>query len=199
MFKVGLTGGIATGKSTVSGIFTRKGFEVIDADLIAREILNLYPELLKEIKETFGAHFFNEEGNLNRKALGDYIFKYPGERKKLDDIMIPPIKNEIFKRFEEKEREGIKICILDAPTLIEHGLHDSMDVNILVWAEKNIQIERIKNRDKVNTEQALNRINAQMKLEEKKKYVNFILDNSKGLEYVRQQVDEIVEVLKMYV
>jgi dephospho-CoA kinase len=197
LLKVGLTGGIASGKSTVSGIFARKGFEVIDADYIAREVLDIYPELSTKIKETFGEHFFTEEGKLNRKAFGEYIFKYPGERKKLDDIMIPPIKDEIFKRLETKAQEGSKICILDAPTLIEHGLHENMDMNILVWVGKNIQIERLMKRDNLNTQQALNRINAQMSLDEKKEYVNFIIDNCKGMDYMRQQVDEIIEVLEV--
>jgi dephospho-CoA kinase len=195
LFKVGLTGGIASGKSTVSAIFTGKGIEVVDADLIAREVLTLYPDLPNAIKKTFGEHFFTAEGSLNRKALGEYIFKYPGERKKLDDIMIPLIKNEIFKRLDAKERDGVKLCILDAPTLIEHGIHENMDMNILVWIDRNLQIERLKKRDNINTEQALNRINAQMSLEEKKKYVNFIIDNSKNLDYIKQQVNEIVEVL----
>ena len=198
MFKVGLTGGIATGKSTVSGILSGKGFEIIDADSIAREVLDLYPELLIRIKNTFGEHFFDEEDRLRRKIFGDYIFKYPGERKKLEDIMIPPIKEEIFNRFELLKKRGLKVCILDAPTLIEHRLHESMDMNILVWVERNIQIERLRKRDNLNKEQALNRINAQMSLEEKKKHVNFILDNSRDLDYMREQIEEITEVLKVY-
>ncbi|WP_139905185.1 dephospho-CoA kinase [Clostridium thermarum] len=198
MFKVGLTGGIASGKSTVSAIFTEKGIEVIDADIIAREVLVLYPEISKAIKNTFGEHFFTAEGSLNRKALGEYIFKYPGERKKLDDIMIPPIKEEIFKRLKAKETEGVKVCVLDAPTLIEHGIHENMDLNILVWVDKDLQVERLKIRDNLTTQQALNRINAQMSLDEKKKYVNFIIDNSKDLDYLKEQVKEVIEVLSIY-
>ena len=94
-------------------------------------------------KRTFGEHFFTEDGSLDRKALANYIFNI-GERIKLDDIMIPPIKEEIFKRIDELERSGLKLCIVDAPTLIEHELDKQMDMNILVWVEKNTQIERLR-------------------------------------------------------
>lgn len=199
MFKIGLTGGIASGKSTVSQLFSKLGIKVIDADVIAREVLVLYPELLEKIKRTFGEHFFTEDGSLDRKALANYIFKYRGERIKLDDIMISPIKEEIFKRIDELERSGLKLCIVDAPTLIEHELDKQMDMNILVWVEKNTQIERLRKRDKISIEQAMNRINSQMSLDEKKKHVDFIIDNDKDLEYMKEQVEEILKVIKAYV
>ncbi|NLZ47236.1 MAG: dephospho-CoA kinase [Clostridiales bacterium] len=199
MIKIGLTGGIASGKSTVSKAFTELGINVIDADVIAREVLILYPELLEKIRSTFGDHFFKEDGSLDRKALGNYIFKYSSERLKLDNIMLPPIKEEIFKRIDELEKSGIKICIVDAATLIEQGIHKQMDMNILVWVEKNTQIERLRKRDNISLEQAMNRINSQMSLEEKKKYVDFIIDNDKDLKYMREQVEEIMNVIKVYI
>lgn len=199
LIKIGLTGGIASGKSTVSKAFTELGINVIDADVIAREVLILYPELLEKIRSTFGDHFFKEDGSLDRKALGNYIFKYSSERLKLDNIMLPPIKEEIFKRIDELEKSGIKICIVDAATLIEQGIHKQMDMNILVWVEKNTQIERLRKRDKISIEQAMNRINSQMSLDEKKKHVDFIIDNDKDLEYMKEQVEEILKVIKAYV
>lgn len=199
MFKIGLTGGIASGKSTVSRVFSDLGITVIDADLIAREVLVLYPELLEKIRTTFGEHFFTEDGSLDRKALGNYIFKYSGERQKLDNIMLPAIKEEIFNRIDELEKSGINLCIVDAATLIEQDIHKLMDMNILVWVEKNTQIERLRKRDNISLEQAMNRINSQMSLEEKKKYVNFIIDNDKDLRYMREQVEEIMKVIKAYV
>jgi dephospho-CoA kinase len=113
--------------------------------------------------------------------------------------MIPPIKEEIFKRIDELERSGLKLCIVDAPTLIEHELDKQMDMNILVWVEKNTQIERLRKRDKISIEQAMNRINSQMSLDEKKKHVDFIIDNDKDLEYMKEQVEEILKVIKAYV
>ncbi|MDP4090398.1 MAG: dephospho-CoA kinase [Bacillota bacterium] len=198
MFKVGLTGGIGSGKSTVSTMFRNKGLRVLDADVIAREVLQLYPKLKESIKREFGQHFFDDVGALKRKELGDYIFKYPKERVKLDAIMIPVIKEEIFKRLKELEDSGVGLCILDAPTLIEHRIHEDMDMNIVVWADRNTQIDRIKKRDGLNNERADNRLNAQMSLEEKRAFANFIIDNSGSIENTRQQVQEIVEVLSIY-
>ena len=198
LFKVGLTGGIASGKSTVSMMFRNKGMQVLDADLVAREVLQLYPCLMESISKEFGQHFFDESGSLKRKELGEYIFKYPKERIKLDSIMIPVIKEEIFKRLNLMESKGIGLCILDAPTLIEHGIHKQMDMNIVVFVNKSIQIERLKKRDGINNEQAVNRLNAQMSLEKKKDFADFIIDNSNTFESTRQQIDEIVEVLSIY-
>lgn len=198
MFKVGLTGGIGSGKSTVAKMFLDAGLKIIDADLIAREVLDKYPELKETIKKSFGDHFFDYEGNLKRKFLGEYVFKYPSERKKLEEILIPVIKKEIYEEFKAYEEKGIGVCILDAPTLIENGLHEEMDMNILVWVDKNKQIERIKERDKLDKESIINRINSQMSLDSKKELVNFIIDNSKSIESTKLQVDEILSILNIY-
>ena len=99
---------------------------------------------------------------MDRKALGNYIFKYSGERQKLDNIMLPAIKEEIFNRIDELEKSSINLCIVDAATLIEQDIHKLMDMNILVWVEKNTQIERLRKRDNISLEQAMNRINSQM-------------------------------------
>lgn len=198
MFKVGLTGGIASGKSTVSTIFINNGFKVLDADIIARDILVLYPELKEKIRKTFGHHFFDIFDDLKRKALAEYIFRYPAERIKLDNIMIPVIKEEIFSGLKKYESEGVELCIVDAPTLIEHGLHENMDMNILVWVDKNTQLNRLKKRDNITVQQALNRLSAQMNLDSKKECVDFIIDNTQSLESTRQQVEEISRILNMY-
>ncbi|MDT8715262.1 dephospho-CoA kinase [Clostridium sp. 19966] len=198
MFKVGLTGGIGSGKSTVSKMLMEKGMTIIDADFIARDVLDKYPDLKEAIKKIFGDHFFDYYGNLKRKYLGDYVFKYPSERKKLENILIPAIKKEINEYFKAYEEKGVGVCILDAPTLIENGLHEEMDMNILVWVDKNKQIERIKQRDNMDKESIINRINSQMSLDSKKELVNFIVDNSKSIESTRLQVDEILSILNVY-
>jgi dephospho-CoA kinase len=195
MLKVGLTGGIGSGKSTVSSMIKEFGIEVIEADIIAREVLDIYPEIKKNITESFGSHFFDFEGNLLRRKLGDFIFHYPEERIKLEKIIIPYIIKEIFKRFDLIEKKGVKLCVLDAPTLIEQGLDKELDMNILVWVDKNIQIERLKKRDFLSEEQIIDRINAQMSIEEKKKYVNFVVDNCGTLESTREQIEGILGIL----
>ncbi|KEI04249.1 dephospho-CoA kinase [Clostridium botulinum] len=193
MIKVGLTGGIGSGKSTVSNILKSKNIPIIDADLISREVLHIYPEILEEIKSVFGKEFIDEKGNLKRRELGNYIFDKDVLRKKLENIIIPYIKKEIFKGVEEYSNLHKKICVVDAPTLIEHHINESMDVNILVWVDKKTQIERVKTRDNMSEEEVLQRINAQMSLEEKSKYVDFTIDNSGNLNTTKEQLDEILK------
>ncbi|OFI07237.1 dephospho-CoA kinase [Clostridium acetireducens DSM 10703] len=192
MIKVGLTGGIGTGKSTVSNMFRERKIPIVDADIVAREVLKLYPEILSTIKGNFGKEFFDSKGDLLRREFGDYIFKNTNKRKEYENIIMPFIKKEIFKRIDFYKNKSEKICILDAPTLIENGVHKYMDFNILVWADKNTQIDRVKKRDKFNDEEALNRIKAQMPLEEKKEIVDFVIDNSKDLKNTKAQVNELI-------
>lgn len=192
MITVGLTGGIGSGKSTVSNILREKGIPVIDADIIAREVLELYPDLIKEIERAFGKEFIDEEGKLRRRELGNFIFKDRLLVDKLDKIMIPYIKSEIFKRIKEFSQIGEKICIVDAPTLIEHSIHKDMDANILVWVDEETQIQRVVNRDNMEKEQVYNRINAQIPLEAKKEKVDFIIDNSGSLEETKEQLRRII-------
>lgn len=196
MLTIGLTGGIGTGKSTVSSLLKAKGIPVIDADNIAREVLVIYPEILHRIKEIFGEEFFDEHGTLKRKELGSYIFKNKERQKQLEGVIIPYIKREIFKQIDDCcFSQETSICIIDAPTLIENGLHKDMDKNILVWVDNKTQFERVKDRDKLSDEEVENRITAQMPLEEKRRYVDFIIDNSGKLEDTKKRVEEILEQL----
>lgn len=195
MLCVGLTGGIGTGKSTVSRMFKEKAIPIIDADIIAKNILDTYPELLTKIRKEFGDEYFTEDGTLNRKKLGNFIFKFPEERKKLEDIMIPKIKEEIFKHVEVCRKLDEKICVIDAPILIETGVDNLMDFNILVWTNKETQIKRVMKRDNLNLEEVMNRINSQMPMDEKKKMVDFIIDNSFEIDNTEKQLDKILNSL----
>ncbi|MEW8957105.1 dephospho-CoA kinase [Clostridium sp.] len=191
MMKVGLTGGIGSGKSTVSAIFKEIGFQIIDADLIAREVLSLFPEILEKVVQEFGEGFLDEESQLKRREFGNFIFKYPMERRKYEDIIIPYIKKRIFTLIKEYEDLGEEIIILDAPTLIETSLHKQMDYNILVYVDKETQIRRIKERDNMSYNDILARINSQMSLEEKIEEVNFVINNTESIEETKDQVMEI--------
>lgn len=198
MLKIGLTGGIASGKSTVSNLLKEQGFTIVDADIIAREVLEIYPEILDRVRKQFGEGFFDYRGTFLRKEFGNYIFKYPRERVKYEEIIMPFIKKEIFNKFEEYNKNGAKVVILDAPTLIENNLQDSMDYNILVWVSKEAQLSRLTKRDAITNNEALNRIKSQMDLDSKKEFVNFIIDNSKDLNSTKEQVKDIVNILNMY-
>ncbi len=193
MLKVGLTGGIGSGKSSVSNILKKKGFNIIDSDIIAREVLSMYPEIICQVKENFGSKFLNENNELKRREFGDFIFAFCEERKKYENIIVPFIIKEIFNRIKALENQGEEICVLDAPTLIENNLHNYMDVNILVWVNYDTQIERVKLRDKLTDKQSVYRINSQMSLDEKRKLVNYIIDNSNTLKHTEKQLDKVLE------
>ncbi|MDD3223796.1 MAG: dephospho-CoA kinase [Clostridium sp.] len=197
MLCVGLTGGIGTGKSTVSGILKEKSINVIDADDISRKIYDIYPNLLKEIENEFGGEYFNEDGSLNRRKLGDHIFTSEVYRKNLEKIVMPSIKREIKKHIKLCEEVNEKICVIDAPTLIENGLSRDMDINILVWVDEKTQIDRVMKRDNMTREQVTQRIKAQMSVDKKKKYVDFIIDTSKEIENTQRQIDKIIAALKV--
>ncbi|SKA75251.1 dephospho-CoA kinase [Clostridium sp. USBA 49] len=193
MIKIGLTGGIGSGKSTVSNILKGYGYPIIDADIIARDILFKYPETLYNIKIQFGEKFFDEKGNLKRRELGNYVFKEQSLKQKLEDITLPYIKKEIFDQIEQYNKKGAKLCIVDAPTLIEVGLHKYMDYNILVWVDENTQIKRVKYRDLLSEDLIKDRIKMQMPLDKKKNYVDFIIDNTKTLIHTKEQVEEVLK------
>lgn len=192
MIKVGLTGGIGSGKSTVSRILKEEGIPVIDADIISREIFKTYPEVTQKIKDYFGEHFFDAQGQLKRKELGNLVFKNDEQRKVLESITIPYIKLEINNQFIQYKEMGCKVCVLDAPTLIEHDLHKQMDKNILVWVDRDIQISRVKLRDNISGEQVMERIHSQIPLNDKRDVVDFIVDNRGSIEETKAQLKIIL-------
>ena len=196
MLKVGITGGIGSGKSTVTNMLKDGGFPVIDADIVAREVFILYPEIIRKIKSEFGYDFFDSEGKLNRKEFGSYIFKSEQLRKKLESIMIPFITKEIHCRIKMCEEDNCKLCFLDAPTLIENNLHTNMDKTILVWVSSDVQIQRVMLRDDLNLDETMDRIKAQMPIDEKKEFADFIIDNGKSIENTRLQLNLIITQLE---
>lgn len=188
MLKIGLTGGIGSGKSTVSKLLYDMGFHILDADIIAREVLKIYPEILQKVQKEFGDIFFNDDGKLKRREFGNYIFENKNERKKYEQIIMPFIREETFIRLEKCEQDGKRFCIFDAPTLIENNFHKYMNINLLVWVNLKTQIERVKGRDRLSESEVLIRINSQMTLEEKKKFVDYIVDNSGNITQTKENL-----------
>lgn len=196
---IGLTGGIASGKSLIAEELKNLGVHLIDADVIAREVvrpgLPAYNDIVKEFAE--GA--LNPDKTINRKALGDIVFANPTLRKRLEQITHPRILDEIDKRIKTisaKKQEAV--IVVDAALLIEVGLHKKMDKVIVVYADEKTQIARLMNRDGLSYNEAKDRISAQMNLDEKKKYADFVIENSEGMgkEEVREEVKRIFERLK---
>ena len=197
MIKIGLTGGIGSGKSTVSKMLIEKGFKLIDADIISRNVLIKYPEIIDKIKIEFGTGFFDWRGEFRRREFGNHIFRFPKQRKKFEDIILPYINKEIFKAMDDYEKAGEKIVILDAPTLIENNLHTYMDYIIVVWVDNNTQIIRLKNRDRLSRDEAINRLNAQLSLDKKRDYAHIIIDNNGDLLKTKEQVDKVMDFLNV--
>ena len=197
MIKIGLTGGIGTGKSTVSKILSAEGFRIIDADLVSRDVLEKNPRILDIIRTQFGSGFFDWRGEFRRKEFGNHIFRFPKQRIKYEGIIIPYIKEEIETEFERYEKKGEKIVILDAPTLIENNLHLEMDYVILVVADNSVQIQRIISRDKLTKSDAVSRINSQMPVEQKKEFANILIDNNGDLIDTQKQVYDLIDIIKL--
>jgi len=182
----GLTGGIATGKSTVSAIFKRLGAHIIDADELAREVVKKGSYAWKEIKRLFGEDVLNPDGTIDRAKLGSIVFRDELKRKRLEGIIHPEVFREIERlkgSISRKERDAI--IILDIPLLIESGYQGKVDKVILVYADEKEQLRRL--RGKLSAEDALNRISSQMPLDEKRIYADYIVDNSGSIEETESQ------------
>jgi len=197
MLFVGLTGGIASGKSVVSGILKSLGVYIIDADLIARDLVRPGLPAWQEIVEKFGREILLEDGNIDRKLLGRMIFKDQEKRKLLNSILHPRIFEEAERQKREIEgRDPDAIVVFDVALLIETGAYKHVDAVILVYADKELQIKRLMERDGYTETEALERIEAQMSGEEKKRYADYVIDTSKPYEDVKKEVVEIVKELR---
>lgn len=198
MVFAGLTGGIATGKSLVSEIFRSLGAFIIDADLIAREIVRPGLPAWKAIVEAFGSEVLLKDGNINRSVLGSIVFQDFSKRSILNSIMHPGILKEAVKmRKVIGEDHPFAVVIFDAALLIESGAYEMVDLVILVYVNEELQINRLINRDGLTREEAMDRINAQMPVEEKKEYADYVIDTSSSQrDVIEKQVRYVYEILK---
>lgn len=191
---IGLTGGIASGKSTVSNYLILKGLDVIDADLISREIYQIGEKAYKIVVDVFGKGILNEDLAINRKKLGQIVFSNNEQLKKLNEITHPIIFEKIKKRVYEINKMNKRVCIIDAALLFESNWYNICDIKWLVYVDKITQIKRLIERDKISEEDAVKRINAQMPIEEKIKLADFIINNSGDLRYTYEQVDILLNI-----
>jgi len=189
---IGLTGGIATGKSTVSQILAEMGLPIIDADLIAREVVEPGKPAYREIVRHFGREIINPDGTINRKLLGRLVFADPSSRQRLNEITHPRIIEETKRRLQHLREMGAEVAVLDAPLLIEANIHHLVDEVWVVTCPRKMQIKRLQERDNLSLPEAEARIRAQMPLEEKIRYAHRIIDNSGDIAATRRQVQEIL-------
>lgn len=197
MLRVGLTGGIATGKSTVSRIFVECGAHLIDADLLAREAVVPGQSALREVAGSFGPGMLNADGTLNRDRLASIVFRDPAQRARLEAIIHPYVFAEEERHCQEiaaKDRHAV--VVFDAALLIETGAYKNKDRVIVVTADEQTQITRLKARDHLADTQARERIAAQMPLSEKIKVAHYVIDGTLPEEQLRKAVSRIYQELR---
>ena len=189
---IGLTGGIASGKSTVSNILLSLGAFIIDADKIAREIVEPGHKVLNKIVETFGYQILNKDCTLNRKFLGNIVFNNSDKLKILNSITHPEIRNIIAQRIDEIQNKCEKsIIIIDAAVLFESGLNKLTHEVWLVYLDCDTQIKRLIERDNLTFEEADARIKSQMPVGDKIRMSDKIIDNTGSLEYTHKQIEKL--------
>jgi len=198
MFIIGLTGGIASGKSTVAGMLSAKGALVICADQISREVVEPGRPAWRELVEWLGREILQEDGTIDRARLGQIVFHDPAARRKLNAIVHPRVGEEIAARTERLRRENPgAVLVYDIPLLIEAGMQDLTDLVLLVYVTPEVQLKRLQERDGLSREEALARIRSQMPLKKKRQYARVIIDNSGTLEETARQVDRFWENLQV--
>lgn len=188
MYTIGLTGGIASGKSTVSAMLKELGAYIIDADEIAREIVMPHKPAWHDIIDHFGMEILLPDGRINREMLGGKIFKDKMERQYLEGVTHPYIKDEIEKRIDHARSIGERVIVLDIPLLFESGWVTMVDAIWVVYVEYEIQLSRLINRNQLTLQQAQERIAAQMSLDEKVKQADVVITNNLDLIYTKSQV-----------
>ncbi|MBP1698607.1 MAG: coaE, partial [Deltaproteobacteria bacterium] len=176
MLIVGLTGGVASGKTAASQVLKEEGAYIIDADQIARELVQPQKPAWNELIRAFGKDILQEDGSIHRKKLAEKVFADPKQRKRLNQILHPRIKEEMGRRTKEiGQKDPEAIVVIDAPLLVELGDHYEMDKLIVVTSTQTQQIERLKERDGIGPEAALKILSSQMSLGEKVKLADFII------------------------
>lgn len=195
---VGLTGQTGAGKTTVSDALRNEDFFVIDADLVARQVVEAGSNCIMDIVLAFGCQFLNENGTLNRRRLGREVFGNKKKLKKLNSIMFPYIIDAIKQEIEKGKKAGSTVIVLDAPTLFESGADTFCDIVVSVIASEPIRLHRIMSRDSLNEVEALNRIHAQHNDEYYTSRSWKVINNSTELESLNRQINKLILDIRTY-
>lgn len=184
---IGLTGGIASGKSTVSNYLAELGAIIIDADKIAHEIMEKGKTAYWQVIEAFGREILAENGEIDRSRLGKIVFNNLEKKKILEEITHPQVIREMREKIEEYRAEN-KVIVLDVPLLFEAGLDSMVDETWVVYVDRETQLQRLMARDGLSYEEANKRIQAQMSLEKKRVLADFVINNKGNIEDLKRQV-----------
>lgn len=194
---IGITGGIGSGKSTVSAYLKSKGFFIIDADKIGKEVVERNSKILDMLVKEFGREILFQDATLDRKKLGAIVFSDAKKKAKLDGIMHAAIFKCIDDQLETiKHCENPKVVFVDAPLLFETKLHETMDSTWVIDAEDEIRKERVVLRDGLSRAEVENRIKNQMPRQEKNQLADLVIDNGKDVPYLHMQIDFALQKIK---
>ena len=191
MYKIGLTGGIASGKSTATQVLRAEGAAVVDADIVAREVVAPGTQGLRDIVRAFGAEMIRRDGTLDRERLAASVFGNEENRRKLNGILHGHIKARIEEEARAFEAEGHRIVVYDIPLLVEAGWYRETDEVWLLYVPAEIQKERLVKRDGFTEAEADARIASQMPVEEKKRYADVVIDNTGTEEELRHRMQTL--------
>ena len=193
---VGLTGGIATGKSTVSALLRQLGCEIIDADLLAREVVEPGQPALTQIVTEFGRDVVTATGKLDRKKLGAIVFANPERRRRLEAITHPAIRDRFLARLDELAQQGfVGLVVFDAAVMIESGNYKNMDRLVVVVTDEATQMARLRGRDGTDVPENQRKISSQMPLADKARLADYVIDNSGTREATAEQVRRVFAAL----
>ncbi len=189
---IGLTGGIGTGKSTVSAYLAQKGCKIIDADLISHQMTEAGSPCLAEIKDAFGEDVFLRDGNLDRKKVGRLVFADAEKKKTLEQIITRRVIEKTLRILQDCRARQETLVVLDAPLLFECGMQRYTDETWLVVCRTETRLRRIAARDGLAEEDIQKRIANQMSTEQKEKLADYIIDNSRDLAWLYAQIDTLL-------
>lgn len=196
MLIVGLTGGIATGKSTVAHMFSQLGTYRIDTDQLARQVVEPGEEAFKAIVRFFGKEVVDDVGELDRKKLSDIVFADRAKLSVLNQITHPPIRALLRAELTAAEERGVDVALVEVPLLYESGFDDGMDCVIVVVADEDTQVVRLMERNGFTEKEAKQRIAAQMPLSEKAARADYVIDNGRALASTQVQVEQLWQIFK---
>ena len=191
MLKVGLTGGIACGKTVVRELLADRGAFTIDADAVVHQLMAAGTDLTRRIGEAFGSGVLSADGSVDRTSLGRLVFADSSARSKLNALVHPDVIREEKRLLREAEGRGVGIAVVDAALMIEAGTYRDYDKLLVVHCPRALQLERLAMRDDLSPAEAARRVDAQMPVEEKKPYADFLIDTSGSLADTERQVEQI--------
>lgn len=189
---VGLTGGISSGKSTVSNLFKAHGIPVVDADVVARDALKKGTGGWKKVVEAFGNDILHPDGEVDRPKLGRIVFSDADKRQLLNRLLAPYISSGIVKEILKLWLKGCKVIVLDVPLLFEAKMDKWAKPIVVVWVDRETQLKRLMARDRITEEEANNKINAQMSLNTKRSKADIVIDNTGSLEELQVQFEKVL-------